>query len=71
MRPRVAPMAARTAISFCRARARESSRLATLAHAMSSTKPTAATSTTSERRTSPTTCSPSGTIPNVSPPLGG
>src|ERR1700693_3997651 len=38
---RVAPMAVRTAISRWRPSARESRRLATLAHAMSSTNPTA------------------------------
>ena len=37
MRPRPAPMASRTPISRCRADARASSRLATLAHAISST----------------------------------
>ena len=41
IRPRLAPSAARTAISFCRASARDSSRFATFAQAMSSTKPTA------------------------------
>ena len=45
MRPRPAPMARRTAISFCRAAARASSRLATLAHAMSRTRATTAIST--------------------------
>ena len=40
MRPRLAPRASRTAISFCRAVARAISRLATLAQAISSTPPT-------------------------------
>ena len=71
MRPRLAPSAARTAISCCRASARDSSRLATFAHAISSTKPTAPSSISSDRRTSPTTCSCSGTMLNVRPPFGG
>ena len=50
MRARLAPRAARTAISCWRASARDSSRFATFAHAISSTKPTAPMSTTSERR---------------------
>ena len=41
MRPRPAPIAARTAISRLRPVARTSSRFATFAHAMSSTRPTA------------------------------
>ena len=41
MRPRPAPIAARSAISRLRAVARTSRRLATFAHAISSTKPTA------------------------------
>ena len=49
MRPRPAPMASRTAISFCRAEARASNRLATLAQAMSSTTATTAMSTWSGR----------------------
>ena len=46
-RLRLAPIAVRMAISFCRAAARASSRLAMLAHAISSTKPTAPSSTSS------------------------
>ena len=46
-RHRLAPSAARTAISFCRAAARASRRLATLAHAMSNTNPTAPSNTRS------------------------
>ena len=44
-RPRLAPSAVRTANSRCRASARASSRLARFAHAISSTRPTAACST--------------------------
>ncbi len=44
-RPRPAPSDRRTAISFCRAAARASSRFATLAHAISSTRPTIVIST--------------------------
>ena len=47
MRPRLAPRAARTAISRWRASARESSRFATFAQAISSTNATAPISTTS------------------------
>ncbi len=47
MRPRPAPSASRTAISFCREVDRASSRLATFAHAMSSTTPTMHMRTTS------------------------
>ena len=46
-RMRLAPSARRTAVSFSRAEARVSSRLATLAHAISSTRPTMPISTTS------------------------
>ena len=46
-RPRLAPSAVRTAISFCRDAARASSRFATFADAISSTQPTAQSSTTS------------------------
>ena len=46
---------------------RASSRLATLAQAMRSTKPTAASSTSSDLRMSPTICSWSGTTANVTP----
>ena len=52
-RPRVAPSAVRIASSRRRALARASSRLATLAHAMRSTNPTAPSSTRSGVRTSP------------------
>ncbi len=45
MRPRLAPSASRTPISFCRAAARAISRLATLAQAISSTRPTMPIST--------------------------
>ncbi len=46
-RPRPAPSARRTAISFCRAEARLRSRFATLAHAISRTRPTIAINTRS------------------------
>ena len=58
-------------LALPRASARDSSRLATFAHAISSTQPTDAIRTSSERRTSPTTCSCSGTMLKVRPPLGG
>ena len=45
--PRDAPIDRRTAISFCRANARAISRLATLAQAISSTRPTMHISTIS------------------------
>ena len=51
MRPRPAPMAARIAISRRRPTARASSRFATFAQAISSTKLTAPTSTSSDERT--------------------
>jgi hypothetical protein len=54
---RVPPSATRTAISFSRASARASSRFATFAQAISSTKPTEPASTKSVRRTLPTTWS--------------
>ena len=60
-RIRPAPTAARTTISRPRAEARASSRLATLAQAISSTKATAPSSTNSVCRVSPTTASCSGT----------
>ena len=44
-RPRPAPSASRIAISFCRPVERASSRFATLAHAMRSTRPTIAVNT--------------------------
>ena len=52
MRPRLAPMAARMANSRLRPVARTSSRLATLAQAMSRTRPTAPRRTKSDERTS-------------------
>jgi hypothetical protein len=51
MRP--APSAARSASSFCRDAARESSRLATFAQAIRSTKATAAKRNEQDRRISP------------------
>ena len=54
MRQRLAPMAFRTAISRERDAARASRRFATFAHAISSTKPTAASSTSRDARMSPT-----------------
>ena len=68
-RPRPAPSAARTAISDSRAAARASSRLATLAQAMSSTKPTAPSRTSTERRMSPTIASCSGYVVMPTPSL--
>ncbi len=61
-RSRLAPSAVRTAISFERAAARASNRLATLAQAMSSTNPTAPSSTSSAGRTSPTARWASGVV---------
>ena len=58
---RVAPSARRTAISDCRAAARASSMCATLAQAISRTKPTATSSTVRPSRVWPTTRSFSGT----------
>jgi hypothetical protein len=52
----------RTAISFCRASARASSRFATLAQAISSTSPTAPMSSHIFGRTLPTRSSSSGWI---------
>ena len=52
-----APNAVRMATSFSRPAARVSSRLATLAQAINSTSVTEPSSTSSARRTSPTTCS--------------
>ena len=69
MRPRPAPMAARTAISRLRVVARASSRFATFAHAMSSTKLTAPSSSQSVGRTFATSASRSGSaLKNVSRP---
>jgi len=53
-RIRLAPRAVRSAISLRRDAARASSRLATLAQAMSSTTPTAPSNTNSARPVSPT-----------------
>ena len=60
-RTRLAPIAARTASSRLRAEARTSSRLATLAHAISSTNATAPISDRIAGRTSPTRSSNIGT----------
>src|SRR5258708_4055869 len=57
---RLAPSDVRMAISFFRARVLASTRLATLAHAMRSTKATAPNKTSSAGRTSPTSCSRKG-----------
>ena len=51
MRPHPAPSARRIATSFCRAAARESCKWATLAQAISRTKPTAPSKTRSSSRT--------------------
>ena len=64
-RCQLAPSAVRTAISFCRPVARVSSRLATLAHAISSTSVTDPSTTSTASRTSPTTDSTSGTTSMV------
>jgi len=56
MRARPAPRARRIAISRCRTDDRASRRLATLAHAMRSTQPTAASSVSSAGRTLPMLC---------------
>ena len=53
-RTELAPRAVRIAISFCRARVLTKTRLATLAHAISSTNPTAPSKTSKAGRTSPT-----------------
>ena len=60
MRLRVAPIARRIAISRCRTAPRASSRLATFAHATSSTNPTAAASNRRAGLTGPTTGSCKG-----------
>ena len=62
MRQRLPPMAARTASSRSRAEARTSSRLATFAHAISSTNTTAPISATSCGRTSATRSSCIGSM---------
>ncbi len=65
------PRAVRTAISRSRAVARASSRLATLAQPIRSTKPTAPSRIRSAGRTSPTTCSASGSTTGCQPaPVG-
>ena len=56
-RDRPAPRAKRNAISFCRAAARASNKLATFAHAINRTNPTAPNSTRRAGLMSPTTCS--------------
>ena len=56
-RQRLAPSAERKATSFCRASERVNNKLATFAHAMSSTKPTAANNTNKIGRTVPITSS--------------
>ena len=56
-RSRVAPRAVRTAISFWRVAARETSSVAMFAQAIKSTKDTAAIKTSSKVRTEPTTSS--------------
>ena len=58
--PLPAPRAARTANSRLRPIERAMSRLATFTQAIKSTNPTAASNTSSNRRTSPTICSLSG-----------
>ena len=60
MRPRLAPIAARMAISRRRPMARANSRLATLAQAISRTKLTAPASTSRDERTLPTMASRMG-----------
>ena len=60
IRARRAPRAARSAISFSRVVASESRRFATLAQAMSNTKPTAPSISHSGRRTLPKNCSRNG-----------
>ena len=65
-RPRAAPIAERTANSRWRPAARASSRLATFAHAISSTSATAPNSTSSAVRTSPVVASRIGTTATLS-----
>ncbi len=60
IRMRRAPSAARTAISFSRAAASDNSRLATFAHAISNTKPTAPSINHNGRFTFPKNCSRNG-----------
>ena len=68
VRQRLAPSAVRIAISFCRAAARASSRFAIFAHAISNTNPTANSSTTNGRRTSPSIASFRGIVSTYQPP---
>ena len=63
--PRSAPSAVRIATSFCRDAARASSRFATFTHAMSSTSPTAPSSTSSAGRMFPVFASVSVVRPSV------
>ncbi len=67
--PRPAPSAARTASSRWREVARASSKFATLAHAMRRTKATAPARTRRAGRTSPVSCSRTGTTRDVQPVL--
>ena len=67
IRPRLAPRAARTAISFCRETPRANSKFATFAQAMSTTKPTAPSRISSALRISPLNCVLKGT--RVTPQL--
>ena len=62
-RMRLAPSAARMAISLCRDIARASSRLATFAHAIKSTQPTAPNRINKAGRMSPTSASSVGSTP--------
>ena len=62
-RQRLAPSAVRTAISVCRPAARANRRLATFAHAITKTHPTAPNNTHKARRTRPVRCSCSETDP--------
>ena len=59
-------MAVRMAISLCRVEARASCRLATFAHAINSTKPTAPKRIIKGNFTSPTCASCNGTIATLS-----
>jgi hypothetical protein len=61
---RLAPIAARTAISIARPLARASSRFAMLTHVISSTSSTAPVSISMPGRALPTTCSCNGTTRN-------
>ena len=70
-RPRLAPSAARTAISLERDTARASSRFATFAQAISSRKPTAASKDSSAGRTGRTTASIKGISLTAQPRLVG